>query len=114
MEKAIRRPNGTRVHWSYYIDYTHNIKSLMYSLDLHGRGHEDVDRIVENFILLSEVPSKIITGNSDTMKELVINVVERHGFDWKYDIPNYGCIVVIESTKQQVKRIELELYKGEG
>ena len=114
MEKAIRRPNGTRVHWSYYIDYTHNIKSLMYSLDLHGRGHEDVDRIVENFILLSEVPSKIITGNSDIMKELVINVVERHGFDWKYDIPNYGCIVVIESTKQQVKRIELELYKGEG
>ena len=114
MEKSIRRRNGTRVHWSCYIDYTHCTEILMYSLDLHGKSHEDVDRIVENFILLSEVPSKIITGNSDIMKELVINVVERHGFDWKYDIPNYGCIVVIESTKQQVKRIELELYKGEG
>ena len=84
------------------------------TLDLHGKRHEDVDRIVENFILLSEVPSKIITGNSDIMKELVKRVIERHGFDWKYDVPNYGCLIVIESTQQQVKRIEMELYKGEG
>ena len=74
---------------------------------------------MENFILLSQpwpwgLPFKIITGNSDRMKKLVTRVIERHGFDWKYDVPNYGCIVVIESTKQQVKRIELELYKGEG
>ena len=114
MEKSIRRRNGTRVHWSYYIDYTYHIESLMYSLDLHGKSHEDVDRIVENFILLSEILSKIITGNSDIMKELVINVVERHGFDWKYDVPNYGCILVIESTKHQVKKIEKALYRGEG
>jgi len=83
-------------------------------LDLHGIRHEDVDRLVENFILLSNVPSKIVTGNSDRMKELVKNVIERHGFDWKYDEPNYGCLIVIESTQQQVKRIEMELYKGEG
>ena len=86
----------------------------MMKLDLHGIRHEDVDRLVENFILLSDVPSKIITGNSDRMKELVKNVIERHGFDWKYDEPNYGCLIVIESTQQQVKRIEMELYKGEG
>jgi len=86
----------------------------MMKLDLHGIRHEDVDRLVENFILLSNVPSKIVTGNSDRMKELVKNVIERHGFDWKYDEPNYGCLIVIESTQQQVKRIEMELYKGEG
>ena len=86
----------------------------MMKLDLHGIRHEDVDRLVENFILLSDVPSKIVTGNSDRMKELVKNVIERHGFDWKYDEPNYGCLIVIESTQQQVKRIEMELYKGEG
>ena len=86
----------------------------MFTLDLHGKRHEDVDRLVENFILLSEVPSKIITGNSDIMKELVKRVIERHDFDWKYDVPNYGCLIVIESTKQQIKRIEMELYKGEG
>jgi len=86
----------------------------MMKLDLHGIRHEDVDRLVENFILLSDVPSKIVAGNSDRMKELVKNVIERHGFDWKYDEPNYGCLIVIESTQQQVKRIEMELYKGEG
>ena len=86
----------------------------MFTLDLHGKRHEDVDRITENFILLSEVPAKIITGNSNKMKEIVTEVIERHGFDWKYDTPNYGCLIVIESTKQQIKRIESELYKGEG
>ena len=86
----------------------------MLTLDLHGTRHEEVDRIVENFILLSETPVKIITGNSNKMKELVTKVIERHDFDWKYDVPNYGCLIVIESTKQQAKRIEMELYKGEG
>ena len=86
----------------------------MFTLDLQGKRHDDIDRIVENFILLSDVPSKIITGNSDMMKEMVVRVVERHDLDWKYDIPNYGCIIVIESTKQQIKEIERELYKGEG
>ena len=85
----------------------------MFTLDLHGKRHDDIDRIVENFILLSDVPSKIITGNSDMMKEMVVRVVERHDLDWKYDIPNYGFIIVIESTKQQIKEIETELYKGE-
>ena len=83
-------------------------------LDLHGIRHEDVDRVVENFILLSDVPSKIVTGNSDVMKELTKRVIKRHGFDWKYDIPNYGCIIVIESNKQLMKKLEMELYKGEG
>tara|TARA_R100001594_G_C3862099_1_gene221229 strand:+ start:140 stop:397 length:258 start_codon:yes stop_codon:yes gene_type:complete len=84
------------------------------TLDLHGKRHEDVDRIVENFIMLSECPIKIITGNSDKMKGIVTSVIERHGFDWKYDIPNYGCIVVTEGTKQQLKQIERALYRGQG
>jgi hypothetical protein len=86
----------------------------MMELDLHGTRHEDVDRVVENFMLLSDVPSKIITGNSDVMKELTKRVIERHGFDWEYDIPNYGCIIVTESNKQLMKKLEMELYKGEG
>ena len=84
------------------------------TLDLHGKRHDDVDRITENFILLSDTPFKIITGNSNRMKELVTNVIERHGFDWKYDVPNYGCMIITEGAQQQIKRIESELYKGEG
>tara|TARA_R100001377_G_scaffold84142_1_gene67040 strand:+ start:648 stop:905 length:258 start_codon:yes stop_codon:yes gene_type:complete len=83
-------------------------------LDLHGTRHEDVDRIVENFIILSTIPSKIITGNSNIMKELTIRVIKRHEYDWKYDIPNYGCIIVMESNTRLMKQIETELYKGEG
>ena len=37
------------------------------TLDLHGVKHEDVDRLVENFVLLNEVPMKIITGNSEPL-----------------------------------------------
>ena len=51
-------------------------------LDLHGVRHEDVERLVENFVLLNELPLKIITGNSDEMRRLVINVLERHHMNY--------------------------------
>ena len=54
----------------------------MKELDLHGTKHEDVDRIVENFVLLNELPVRIITGNSDEMRRLVINVLERHHMNY--------------------------------
>ena len=84
------------------------------TLDLHGKRHEDIDRIVENFILLSNLPCKIITGNSKRMKELVMNVVERHEFHWRFEVPNYGCMIISEGTKQQLKQIERALYRGQG
>ena len=34
--------------------------------------------MVENFVLLNELPVLIITGNSPMMKELVEMVLERH------------------------------------
>ena len=40
-------------------------------LDLHGVRHHDVERLVENFVLLNEVPLEIICGNSDRMQEIV-------------------------------------------
>jgi len=44
-------------------------------LDLHGRRHYEVDRLVENFILMNQyqLPLSIICGNSQTM----INIVQR-------------------------------------
>jgi uncharacterized protein YbcC (UPF0753/DUF2309 family) len=49
-------------------------------LDLHGIKHEDVNRLVENFVLLNETPLNIITGNSTMMRELVVEVLEKHKF----------------------------------
>ena len=40
-------------------------------LDLHGIRHSEVDRLVENFILLEKPPLTITCGNSDKMIKLV-------------------------------------------
>ena len=53
------------------------------TLDLHGVKHEDVDRLVENFVLLNEPPLSIITGNSDKMNKLVRAVFDRNNsIEW--------------------------------
>ena len=54
----------------------------MNELDLHGVRHDDVERLVENLILLNE-EWKIICGNSDKMIQIV-----REKLDWAYD--NHG------------------------
>ena len=58
----------------------------MKTLDLHGVKHEDVDRIVENFVLLKTSPLTIICGNSDRMIGLVRDTLDRiydnHDIGW--------------------------------
>lgn len=67
----------------------------METLDLHGVRHKDVDRAVENFVLLEELPVRIITGNSFVMRSLVLQVLERHEFHWDYESHwNLGSIIV--------------------
>ena len=58
-------------------------------LDLHGVRHSEVDRLVENFVLLNEPPLTIITGNSDRMSDLVKDVLDRHdikGEKWESEV----------------------------
>jgi len=70
----------------------------MHTLDLHGLYHDAVQRHVENFILMNETPLKIITGNSQRMKELVIAIVERHDLHFHHErLVNHGCLIVTES-----------------
>ena len=51
----------------------------MHTLDLHGKRHHEVDRLVENFILLNqnEVPLTIVCGNSSKMIDIVNEVINR-------------------------------------
>ena len=56
---------------------------MIRELDLHGKKHEEIDRLVENFVLLNTPPLRIITGNSHKMKNLVEKVLKRHKFDWE-------------------------------
>ncbi len=69
------------------------------TLDLHGVKHEDVEYKLEQFFFweTSEFkPTKIITGNSTPMKDIVTKWLD--GYDFKYYIPlnNPGEIQVIE------------------
>ena len=47
-------------------------------LDLHGVRHEEVERLLENFILLNEPPLKVITGNSTYMRGKLETFCHKH------------------------------------
>ena len=49
----------------------------MKELDLHGIRHDEIDRLIENFVLLEEPPLTIICGNSDKMIRLVRETIDR-------------------------------------
>ena len=68
----------------------------MTTLDLHCIRHHDVDRMVENFILMNQnsLPLTIICGNSKVMIDLVNTVVKRIGC--KTHSFQYGKIVIEE------------------
>ena len=66
-------------------------------LDLHQVPHAKVVSKVENFIYNyeTELPLEIITGNSDRMKEIVIETLKENKFDYELgDFFNNGYIIV--------------------
>jgi len=64
-------------------------------LDLHGTRHGDVDRLVENFILMNqnETPLEIVCGNSQPMISLVDSVLKRINCE-NYEMVQYGVLMV--------------------
>ena len=69
-------------------------------LDLHGVRHHRVEVLVEDFILLQELPIKIITGNSVFMKQIVQSVLDKHHLSSEVESYwNLGAIVVSETAK---------------
>ena len=67
-------------------------------LDLHGVKHIDVKTIVEDYVLCNQMhfPLKIITGNSDSMKNIVMNSLKSHKFKYRIgDTFNKVCIIVL-------------------
>ncbi len=69
----------------------------MTTIDLHGVKHADVEKIIENFLLLNDMPVRIITGNSSIMKSLVKVVLERHDFKCQYESDwNLGSLIITD------------------
>mgnify|MGYP003120123604 CR=1 FL=1 len=69
------------------------VGEIINKLDLHRVKHEDVDRLVENFVLLNESPMRIITGNSHKMRELVTEVLKRHKINYEQFVPSHITIL---------------------
>ena len=67
-------------------------------LDLHGVKHQDVDWLVENFILMNQAsfPLTIICGNSVKMVDLVNATIDRIGC--VREMYRYGVITVARFT----------------
>ena len=66
---------------------------MINKLDLHGVRHSEVDRLVENFVLLNEPPLRIVTGNSDKMKGLVLKVLDKHNMEYEQFQPSQITIL---------------------
>ncbi len=64
-------------------------------LDLHGISHDQVDRVIENFVLLNQdrIPLEIICGNSQVMVNLVISVLDRICCK-NFERVDYGTIMI--------------------
>ena len=63
------------------------------TLDLHGGRHHEVDRLVENFVLLNSPPMIIITGNSEKMMLMTLDVLNRHDFEWERWANSYVVVL---------------------
>ena len=64
-------------------------------LDLRGTKHEEVDRMVENFLFLNQndVPLEIVCGNSQRMIDLVLGVLRRVECQ-EYDQIRFGTLII--------------------
>ena len=64
-------------------------------LDLHGIKHQEVDRVVENFVFLNQgdVPLEIVCGNSQRMIDLVIEVLTRVKCQ-EYEQIRFGTVII--------------------
>lgn len=67
-------------------------------IDLHGIYHRDVERILEENLLVRDSRNgwEIITGNSTMMKDIVTKWLEWHEFGWYIPSHNLGKVVVVD------------------
>lgn len=70
----------------------------MESIDLHGVKHADVQRLLDQFFWkMMQKNSKqfrVITGFSDTMKNIVRKTCDDYGFKVEEEFYNYGSLII--------------------
>ena len=66
-------------------------------VDLHGVRYGDVYGMLESLCVDGEYPFVVITGKSDTMKNVVQKVVATFGLYTQEKLGNEGRVIVCES-----------------
>lgn len=68
------------------------------TLDLHGIRHAEVPRVLDEFLWDNMKSNsrevEVITGISDTMKKIVIQILDEYGFNYHDEWNNPGKIIV--------------------
>tara|TARA_Y100001938_G_C8037636_1_gene404278 strand:+ start:180 stop:407 length:228 start_codon:yes stop_codon:yes gene_type:complete len=73
------------------------MKDNLPTLDLHHLSHKEAGDIVIDYINFLDPPFQIITGKSEKMRNIVIEIIKDYG--WAYHdqyFDNYGCLVIME------------------
>lgn len=64
-------------------------------VDLHGVKHEDVPiMLAEHLFWQKKENPEIITGNSEKMRQIVIEWLEKYDYNYVIETHNMGCIKV--------------------
>ena len=89
------------VFWPKYNEFkTPELDKLclvMKTMDLHRFRHTDVEDAVATFLNWTEMPCRIITGNSERMKKIVRKIVADYGYKcYPESAYNDGALIVVE------------------
>jgi hypothetical protein len=65
--------------------------------DCHNKTHTKVKVDFENWILMYQevTPHRVITGKSDEMKKIIIDILEYYDFPYSIPLDNVGMINVM-------------------
>jgi hypothetical protein len=63
-------------------------------LDLHGTKHQDAEEKIRRYLNFIELPTRVITGHSREMKNILFSVVEEYNWTYTEDPLNLGEVIV--------------------
>ena len=69
-------------------------------IDLHGVRHKDVYGLLEKSCADDDIPFVVITGNSNTMKKIVTQIVATFGLGTREKLGNTGRLIVCQQKNK--------------
>tara|TARA_Y100000310_G_C20134151_1_gene557210 strand:+ start:74 stop:295 length:222 start_codon:yes stop_codon:yes gene_type:complete len=71
---------------------------MIVEVDLHGKTYEEVEENLANWLIVQynrgNLPIRVITGNSNKMKNIVYKICEDHNLEVGKSLDNDGELVV--------------------